>query len=89
MTAPPAMPATVRPVDPPDMNAVSRELLAEGERIVEAHRLPFNRREVRRIVARFIESGANVDDLLAYVLDYADPTGEQAAANVDRSRSAR
>lgn len=72
----------------PAVNAVSlRELVAEGVRIVERYRLRLNRREVRRIIARFVESGRTVDELLAYVLDYADPTGETAVANVMRAAS--
>lgn len=44
-------------------------------------------REVRRMAARFCASEhARVDDLEAYVLAYADPTGETAVRNVARER---
>lgn len=43
--------------------------------------------EVRRLAGRFIARGhARLDDVLPYVLAYADPTGEAAARNVDRGR---
>lgn len=39
-----------------------------------------------RLVRRFVATGRPERDLVSYVVGYADPTGEAAARNVDRSR---
>lgn len=59
---------------------VRGEVLAAGKRISLSG--------IRRLYSRWIVAPASRSGFLAFALDYADPTGETAARNVDRERVA-
>ena len=79
----------------------SRNLPANGEnarlvarefaRALIAHGIEPRPAIVRKLAERFVADGwSHPSDVAGYVhLWYADPTGETAAANVDRSRRTR
>lgn len=95
----PLDPAGQRPAPSTTEPAGSREtsgyLLPVGRvrlefaRLFAEHDLAVHPAEVRRIAAKFVAAGhARIEDVEAYVMAYADPTGETAVRNVERGGSA-
>lgn len=57
----------------------------EFARLFREHDIAAHPAEVRRIATKFCAAGhTRLEDVEGWVLWYADPTGEQAARNVDR-----
>ena len=63
-------------------------LVRAVERHPDVEALNLSHRRVVRVVRRFIAAGLHERDLVAYVVGYADPTGETAVRNVMRGRRA-
>ena len=87
MTAPAITSTRNLPGNGETLNA--RQVAREFARVLGAHGITPRPGLVRRLAHRFIADGfTRPADVDAYVLDYADPTGETAARNVDRDRAA-
>lgn len=86
MTAPPiTSPLHGRPAANEVRDAAAlRRHVDEALDVAARYRLRFNRREARRVVAAFLATGRPPADLNAYVLWYADPTGEAAVELASR-----
>lgn len=62
-----------------------RVLTREAAKIADELRLPVRGAQLRKLITRFVDEGHTMSELRGYLLTYADPTGERAARNVDRT----
>jgi hypothetical protein len=62
-----------------------RVVAREFSRLFREHGVTAHPAEVRRLASRFVAAGHDrLEDVEAYVIAYADPTGETAVRNVMR-----
>lgn len=93
MTAPPGLaPATHRATSPAterrDLFLSPRIVAREAAKILAAKGMEVRPAHVRRLVTAFVQHGyTTLDEIEAFVLWYADPTGEEAVRRTMRGRS--
>lgn len=64
-----------------------RVLSREAAKLVAELDLRLSPRRIRQLVTRFVDEGRSDIDLRAFLLSYADPTGETAVRHVMREQA--
>lgn len=72
----------------PTLTSIENTLISELDRLHEYRSKRQIKTLAKTIHLRWLAHQGDVDELVARAISYSDPTGEQAARNIDRERRA-